>query len=240
MNRLKYIESVKPVKHSIKVKIMETRTFLHLSPEECLQVYPEIIKNAEEFYITAKLLAEANYYGKAVTHLILGAEEYIKSFCLFLEGNHFELRKLKGIKGIFYGHTARHNIIRDSFSVWMVAKHFFSININETKNHFLQKTLHAMLSIIPAMSNHDWWAQADMLKQKGLYVDYQNQLILPSDLTKKDYEMALRFTQPIPKEVEQFIQNISRMSKQELKSFRDLFREADFESLIVESLHRKS
>jgi AbiV family abortive infection protein len=216
------------------------RSFLEISPNECLDVYPEVQANAAQLFEGGKLLEVAGYYGQAISHLILGTEEYIKSLCLFLEGKGFQLRKIKDIKRIFNNHAARHSIIRDSYSVWMVFKHLYSLNRKSTGRQIFQKSLHAALTIFSAIRNYEWWAQADKLKNKGLYVDYTDGLLLPSSLTKKDYDLAFRFTSPIPKEIEEFIHHISRMSPSRLTDFRQLLKDVDFESLISESITRKT
>src|SRR6266542_2901724 len=96
-----------------------TKTFLEISKQEYLTIYPQVLTNAIHLFEGGKILAEAGFYGQAISHLILAIEEYIKALYLFLEGKEFQLRHVKSIKGIFYSHAARHSIIRDSYSVWM-------------------------------------------------------------------------------------------------------------------------
>lgn len=189
------------------------RGFLDLLPVECLEIYPAVMKNGDEFFRTADLLAEKNYFGKAITHLILGAEECIKGLCLLLEGHDFELRKIKEVHGIFKHHLPRHSIIRDTYSVWMVVRHIYAIKNTPSRRNILQNLLQAVITIFPAMGNYEWWQKADQLKQRGLYTDFKGSVQQPSDLSSEEYEEALRRTKPVFKEVIKFAQKISRMSQ---------------------------
>jgi hypothetical protein len=96
-----------------------------------------------------------------------------------------------------------------------------------------------MISLIPARNSYNWWAKADHLKQKGLYVDYLNRLISPSNFTKNDYESALAKTQPIPQAIQDFIQRITAMNKRNLDELLQLFEESNLPNLIAESMKRK-
>lgn len=216
------------------------KTFLNLTPEECLEVYLEVEKNANEFFSAAKILADRGIYGKAISLLILGAEEYIKCFLLFLDGHRFNLRNVEKVNTIFRNHRNRHSILRDTYSVWIGVKHFFSLSSKSTSKDVLDAFLNTGLGIFSAFSNYDWWKEADKLKQNGLYVDYHDVLLRPLALTKEDYETALRRIEPIPKDVEEFIARINKMSPKKLEEFRLSFKETDLERLITEAIERKS
>ncbi|MBX2925951.1 MAG: AbiV family abortive infection protein [Chitinophagaceae bacterium] len=136
------------------------KTFSNLTPKECLKVYPEVKKNADELYNAAKILANQGLYGKAISLLILGAEEYIKCFLLLLDGHRFNLRNVKKVNTIFKNHINRHSILRDTYSVWIAVKHLFSLPGKSTSKDMLGAFLNTGLGIFSAMSNYDWWKQA--------------------------------------------------------------------------------
>ncbi|OQP56449.1 AbiV family abortive infection protein [Niastella populi] len=215
------------------------RSFLDLTPNECLDVYPEVLKNADEFYTTAQLMAGSGFYGKAIAHLILGAEEYIKGLFLFLEGHDFQLRKMTELHGIFKHHAPRHSILRDTYSVWMVIKHLYEIRINSSRSGIIQHLFKAAFTIFPAMSNVDWWKKADKLKQRGFYTDFKNEVMNPTQLTAEDFEEALRRTMSISENIKQFIDEVKKITPAQLKAFRLNFKEADFPSLVAETIKRK-
>lgn len=215
------------------------RGFLDLTPAECLSVYQSVMDNGAEFFKTAELLAENNYFGKAITHLILGTEEAIKGLCLLLEGHDFDLRKIKEVQGIFKYHLPGHNIIRDTFSIWMVVRYIYDIKNNHSWRNILANLLKAVITILPAVGNYEWWQTADQLKQRGLYTDYKNGILQPANLIREEYEEAMRRTTPVYKEVLQFADDIARMSPRQLKELRQNFKDADFPTLIAETIKRK-
>jgi hypothetical protein len=121
----------------------------------------------------------------------------------------------------------------------MVLKHILSIKTQPEGKDISHHLLNAMISLIPARNSYNWWAKADHLKQKGLYVDYLNRLISPSNFTKNDYESALAKTQPIPQAIQDFIQRITAMNKRNLDELLQLFEESNLPNLIAESMKRK-
>lgn len=42
------------------------KMFLNLTPKECLEIYPEVEKNAAELYRAAKVLGDQGMHGKAI------------------------------------------------------------------------------------------------------------------------------------------------------------------------------
>lgn len=215
------------------------RGFLDLTANECLDVYPTVLKNAEEFYTTAQILAEAGYYGKAIAHLILGSEEYIKGLFLFLEGYDFQLRKITQLHGIFKFHATRHSILRDTYSVWIVMKRLYSIRRSNSRAGIILRFFKAVLTIFPAMDNADWWKEADILKQRGFYTDFKNEVMAPSQLTVENFEESLHQTKSIPEDVKELISEVQKMTPSQLKAFKQNFKEADLPLLIAETIKRK-
>ncbi|NCU04899.1 MAG: AbiV family abortive infection protein [Chitinophagaceae bacterium] len=216
------------------------KTFLQLTKEECREIYPEVEINAQTLYASANILARHENYGNAIGLLILGSEEYIKCFLLFLEGYGFDLLKTKEIQGIFSKHRSRHAILRDFYSIWMVLKHVLDAHSFTSGKGFATQLLHSAIQLIPARNNYHWWEKADYLKQKGFYADYLNRLISPSNLTKSDYENALAKTKDIPTDIQYFMNKIKAMNKKELDDFLPLFEESQLPILIGKSIKRKT
>ncbi|MBS1563312.1 MAG: hypothetical protein JST39_02935, partial [Bacteroidetes bacterium] len=91
---------------------MEERKFLNLSATECSNVYPAVLECAANHYRIAETLAESSFFGSAVAHLILGAEEQLKGMALFLDSKGFALRGKKGLNKLFHHHQSRHTIFK--------------------------------------------------------------------------------------------------------------------------------
>ena len=219
--------------------MQSNQTFLSISPAECERIFPSVFINAAQLQKAGQLLADNKMYGPAISLTILGAEEYVKSLCLYLEGKGFQLRDIKAIQGIFSQHTARHRVMRDTFSVWIVLKDLLSLSRKSTRKQILQTSALALLNIFSAISNHEWWQQADDLKNKGLYANYRNGLILPDSLTNEEFLNTIKFTKSIPTEIQSFVNRLNKMDIQELKGFITLFKEAQIDQLIEESILTK-
>lgn len=215
-------------------------SFLNISPAECLKIYPAIAANAEELFQSAELLAQRKRYGKAISLSILSVEESVKAFILHLEGKGFRIRSQPGIKTIFRNHWPRHSVLRDTYSVWMVLKRFFDMKPPYTGRKLIQQALLTMISILPAHSNNQWWENADDLKNRGLYADYETTLLLPTDFTESDYQTARRFIDPVRKDIATFSKKLDLMREQQLNDFIQLFSESNLTELIVESFTRKT
>lgn len=214
------------------------KTFLNLTPAECQEVYPEIQKNAREFYRAANLLASNGFYSKAISLRILGAEEYIKCLCILLDGYGCNTRKIPKVKNIFSHHISRHKISRDFLPVWSVVKYLISFRIVNSRRKNLTILAKTFLSALTASSKHDWWNEANVLKNDGLYVDYKSTIVSPSRFTSTDYESAKRYTTEMPSILKSLQDHLSGLTKRELEEFRENFKLAEFDKLIEESLAR--
>jgi AbiV family abortive infection protein len=61
---------------------MENRSLLNISPKECLEVYQEVLLNAERLWQTGETLRDAGVYSQAISSCIISTEELIKGYLL--------------------------------------------------------------------------------------------------------------------------------------------------------------
>ncbi len=210
--------------------------------------------NADRHFRIAQLLASTNEYGNAVAHIILGSEERVKAIFLFLEGKGMQLRSIKGVKNIFSTHDARHSLIKEFFSVWLVIRPVIHrLEGNQTSEIKLRpefkssKFLDGLLTAVQigyglynGYMNYQWWDKADALKQQGFYVDYAGKPVAPDFITKADYDHAYQQATSLQSELQEFIQKLEDCSIEEMKEFQTLFTQANFKEQIEESLKRGS
>lgn len=230
------------------------KDFMTISEQECGIVYRHVIKQANHHFYIAENISSQSHYGAAISHLILGSEEMIKGVTLLLEAKGFKVRKIKGINKLFRQHGARHNLIRDLFSVWLFTRPLVIkwINTNGqytvleadesgkiTGGFVIEALFKILLGWTKAKNNFHWWVNADNLKQKGFYSDYSNGLQLPSNLTVKDYEEAHRHTLRFRNDAQSFIVWLENSPQLKLEEFRKNFVEAQFPQLIEETIFRK-
>ncbi|HTH32130.1 MAG TPA: AbiV family abortive infection protein [Lacibacter sp.] len=199
------------------------KTVIELTNKECRDCYPELKQNAEQLFASSKLLAEHHQYGHAIGLLILGAEEYIKSFFLFLEGYGFNLLKFKEVQAVFLHRGAHYMILRDSYSIWLLLGQVLDHNPALSTETTDLKLLRTKLSLLRSRNQSHWWEKADHLKQKGLYADYLQRLVSPSNLTASDYKNAVSKTAAIPTETARYIKLIKELNNRDLTSCLHFF-----------------
>jgi AbiV family abortive infection protein len=186
--------------------------FLNISREECLNVYPTIIENAEMHFRVSQILAKSSEFGVAISHLVLGSEELVKAVIIFCDGIGFEIRKIKGAKLFFGDHQTRHLIsfilnYADIFIPLITAQlliaskmnNFIESNINlddEEYNLAMDKKFGNLYKLDEAdlfkkMERLQFWTKADEFKMRGFYVDYNQKLSIPSQLSEFDFNIAM-------------------------------------------------
>lgn len=215
-------------------------SFLEISLETCGDVYPVIRKNAERHFITAKILSKVKQYPHAVSHLILGTEELIKSFVLLLEFKQFNLRAIKGYKKLFHNHFARHSLIKDFFSVWVFFRQILDLKKKKrnenTALYWLGIVQTVLRSVLSGVNNYEWWNTADTLKQNCFYVDYANKIISPDSVTEAKYTEAEKYVNSFYKDIRFLMAVLARANDKQMDEFRKLFKETEIKDLIQESI----
>ena len=223
-----------------------SKTFLNISKIECLNIYQEIVENSNSHFQISELAANDSKFGIAISHLILSSEELVKGIIIFLDGNGLQIRKATGVKKFFTNHEVRH-----TFSVMFLAvstvlipitiliKNFKESddpslfkkmqNANSNNDQTQVKKLTVKLLTKFASENFeklsdyfDFWNDAEILKQKGFYVDYKNKLLLPKHLTNEDYMNAKQITEKFIDDGKKFIAYINSLNAYDKKYFINL------------------
>lgn len=163
-----------------------------------------IAKNARELFLASKTLASCGRYGPACSLLVLSAEESWKSVDRYAAafGLAIDPGGPKNIKG---DHRYRHRIIR---ALVLLYDHVKTIPTDACNTEPRESGVHALLTrIVPQMMSGSfpdkdsetwrWWASANDLKNRGLYVDRTNDgWQSPRDLGESDYLTAMQFVKP--------------------------------------------
>lgn len=191
------LDELQSIVADIKKKYV-IRELDQINQSECLLIYQSIMHNAKNHLVIAELLASNEQYGSAITHSILGAEEMTKCLVIFLNGTKINLQAVKGYKGIIQSHLPRHTLANMIAMMAFIAEpmvvllnHLKSDSSNTEK--YIKDVLDSfdpqLKKIEEAM---DFWFAADKLKNKGLYVDFRNQIMKPQDLTKVEFESIIK------------------------------------------------
>jgi AbiV family abortive infection protein len=211
--------------------IMKKQSFLDLSPTECGKYYPVCIENGKNHFHVATLIAAMRQYGMAISHMVLGSEELLKGMVLLMDYKGFDIRKIQGINRIFWNHRARHAVLKEAFSVWLVVSSI--LQKGPSFRNFL-------ISALGGISNYYWWRQADDMKNRGLYVDFQDILLDPASIRKEEYQNTLRHVMVFEREVDAFIISLNSINEFELKELLELFRQSELDELLHETITRKN
>jgi AbiV family abortive infection protein len=198
------------------------RNFLDISRQECMNSYNEIVDNSDRHFNVAELISQKEEYGIAISHLILGTEELVKALIIFLDGEGLHIRKVKGVRLFFYRHIIRHSFA-DIFLVISTVLNLLMPFVNRLKNLIHNENMRESMTEFEAaiLTNNkdkvneisiDWidknikqyvdkfelinafWTKAEMYKQRGFYVDFNEQLVTPKHMSKVDYIQAFEIT----------------------------------------------
>lgn len=178
--------------------------------------YIKIFENGNNHLDIARILASYEYYGSAISHIVLGIEELIK-YQVYLHWlaspDNF---KNKEVNGIFTNHKVKHDFIKEfsnslsskssdaflEFVIKSATGQQLDVKDHEVENNrfkeigsFLNTAWkETNLSEIERMNFIDWLNKADNFKKEGFYVDKSNDnWTFPSDFKKEEFKIADRF-----------------------------------------------
>jgi len=190
------------------------KRFINLSKIESLAIYPEVVFNATRLLEISRLAGESKDYGIATSLSILSSEEFVKAFVLFLHGIGIDIYAIKEVKGVFSKHKTKHEI-STLIEILNLVQTIFAKNINKgntpfgTKPNLLKSALTLLVKaalnigpIIELSTNLSWWGKADTLKNKGLYVDYLDTLVLPKNITEENFTEAYKISQELHEKID--------------------------------------
>ena len=198
------------------------RNFLDISRQECLNSYIEIVDNSDRHFNVAELISQKEEYGIAISHLILGTEELVKALIIFLDGEGLQIREVKGVRHFFYRHTIRHSFadifliistvlnlvmpilkrlkdlihnenMRESMTEFEAAiLTNYKDKLDEISNDWIDKNIKQYVDRLELIN--EFWTNAEIYKQRGFYVDFNEQLVTPKHMSKDDYIQAFEIT----------------------------------------------
>ncbi|WP_299122068.1 AbiV family abortive infection protein [uncultured Tenacibaculum sp.] len=188
------------------------KKFPNLTPEESKSFDKLIYKNALQLKKDAISIASIRKsYSSATSLLILSSEEVIKSILVLLHAEGYNVYKLKETHKFFFDHKIRHHIAQLIEMGSGIIKSMIRYDEQEptkllkTKIKWLDNFVNGTIDIInaarPIIDANDRIKKLQKfneLKNKGLYVDYKNNIILPqNEITENTYKETLKITENI-------------------------------------------
>lgn len=175
-------------------------SFLNLSREECQAINQKILDNGHILLGTAQHCSSQNNHGLALSLTILGAEEYLKGMILYFNGIGINVFTIQELRGLLSNHKNRHEMacLMELLRIIEMIITVDSIEVTKRANTSLIDDLISLAntasvvlkSVVGITDNINWWEKADDYKKRGLYVGYDGALLLPSSITKEEYDTA--------------------------------------------------
>ena len=188
------------------------KQFNNLSPKLSKGLDVSIFKNAKQLKEDALLIAKKNKsYSVATSLLILSAEETIKSILIRLHAEGYNIYKLKEANKFFRDHKIRHQIAQliemGSGLIESLMKYDYQkpTRFLNTKIKWLDSFVNELIDLtkaarpfINSTSRVKELQKFNDLKNKGFYVDYRDELLLPKDqITEDRFNTTLLITERI-------------------------------------------
>lgn len=175
--------------------------FINLSPKDSEGLDKIIYQNALQLKKDAFLLAEnRKSYSSATSLLILSSEEVIKATLVLLHSKNCEVYKIEDAKKFFTNHKIRHQIAQlmemgtafiNAFDIIEKRKNKQVLHNTKSKSlnaviNFLQVFKDTITPFLDSAENINKLEEFDKFKNQGLYVDYQDEIIIPQNTINKE------------------------------------------------------
>ena len=216
------------------------KTFRSLSNIECMAIYEPIRQNAKRHFSAAQLLADHGDFANGISHLILGTEELLKSAILLLQGLNFPVRDIPNYDKVFYQHIPRHNVLMDCYSVYIFLNGIFKKSQKNQNLQLVQFFKNVIASAHESRKQYDWWSNADSLKQKGFYCDYnEHGLLDPLAFKEEDWLRAHDNITMFSTDITEMMVTLTNAEQDKLTEYQNDFIVSEFNLLLSESINRK-
>ena len=238
-----------------QVRKMGIFFFNNISREECLLVSSDVLKNANDKFISSEKLAQEQKYGSAISFLIIGSEELIKAMILFLDGIGFRFRSINDMQKVFKNHELRYFVSFIIFSLSVFSDDLMNfiikiqnqvITIDDLKKikskiksndeYFRTKIFQHIISRIEFLLQElSWFKNCDIYRQNGLYVDYKDGTQTPLNLKQKDYEelkIRIERVRLACNQIFEGLNNESESNKEYFSNFLSDFNQNNFYEIV--------
>lgn len=185
---------------------MDKKNFMTIPRAECNIAYKEILLNSDQKWKTSELIAQSGDYSSALSSAIISTEELVKAFIVFLDGQGFSFRNIKGMHTIFRNHRIRYFIL---FFLYVMGL------LNEDIQKLMMKITRRSPAVLSRYNESKMWKKKfqsniekyiqqkaqelqleierfyklDALRQASFYTDYDGSLKSPTTFTKEDFDI---------------------------------------------------
>ncbi|MBN8697157.1 MAG: AbiV family abortive infection protein [Bacteroidetes bacterium] len=202
-----------------------------LSDEECYSASMEAFETARIHKEAAETIAKTRHYGIPVSHLILSTEQLVVGVILYLQHLRLDVRNVEGVHLFFTDHVIKHRAATYINFLYPILKLLMGVIIkekekiynpetiveySEEEKAFMSKDEEKIKTIFNDLSEmFDWWEDANMKKNQGLYVDYSDRLETPMQITEGEYKQALVISLNFEKQITEIISHFESASTED-------------------------
>lgn len=236
---------------------MSSKTFLTISKKECLIVYKDILANSNKKWESGKHLSLIGDFSSATSMAIISIEEMVKALVVYLDGNGFEFRKVKGMDKVFNHHQIRYLIAYIMFVISLFGEDLIrfietvrenpseitkiSEALKQNKDEFFEKNLkvYFLRKLVLLEREFSWFSQVDVFRQDGFYSNYEEHLTNPITISKYDYKQVFQRLEKVRKVGAEIITAFEIKDEsviENLKKVKIEFKQMKFYSHIEKSL----
>ena len=86
--------------------------------------------------------------------------------------------------------------------------------------------------------NYEWWSNADLLKQRCFYVDFDKAIFSPATILEPQYLEARNHVIAFRDEFKMIQKDLEEATEKQLIEFFELIEEAGFKELLEEMIKR--
>lgn len=204
-------------------------SFDHIGLQEAQLLYPVLLQNAQRHHTVAQNIAATGEYGIANAHLVMAAENYIQALSVYFAGWGLPVAQIKKLTRFFdekhEGYTISPVIIMVGNYIKALYKVFESLTQSFLKLEWLQLKdlltgkLNPLQFIKQGSRYADWWQNAQILKTRGLYVQFDVELHTPEQVTEKDYTLSLEILQELAENCHSTIAVTQKIPEKQRKQF---------------------
>lgn len=209
--------------------------------ESCKKGAEFSLSNAKKHFKSAEILAENKLFGPAQSHLVLGGEAAIKSIMLSLRGVGLGVKQ-GTLKEILSQHTPRHNwaivfLLMNELLGDEGKQELTNLIENAPQDHFgkipvVDKFIISLGKESVKVIEQDnykesfnpimyWWATAELKKQKGFYIDYDDKKwSTPDEVSVDDYNFSHTQASKVIDIAEKLIEAFTALSNDDIKEFK--------------------
>lgn len=192
-------------------------SFLNFSSSDYIEGACLTLENAKRHIHASDVLSKEQLWGIAISHLILGAEEYIKSFALLCMSGESDFLDEKEKRELFKNHKFKHdnilgffdaisntavnNFDNDLFDILVLNKEPAS---KYSRSGYYINKVFGLLSLTDdqLITIKDWLKTANDQKNNGFYLGLNDYWESPERYKEEDYQKSCDVVQLLKKSIE--------------------------------------